>query len=564
MGFIGGTGESTDSDGNGPGSGQTEAPASPDAGCVTTLPNRRVWMLSRQEYDVTASAALETSTQMAEQTFSPELRENGYDSNANNSSVDSVEISAMLNAAESLAHTVAPAQRSALSCTPSTSPTTADQDSCIAGWLSSLGKRIYRRPLTAADLSSLYGLYVAGFTNPDPSVPGVQAGLELAIEGMLMSPSFLYRSELGDDSNTAATVPMTQYELAQALSYLTTGGPPDATLMGLADQGQLNGAALQSQATRLLATDAGTAQLATFALEWLGIDEVTGRATPDGPITPDIATRMLAESNDTVTRVLNQGSGTYRELMTTPTTELDSTLAAYYGLSTASLGATPSPVDVSGTRSLGLLGQGAFLAASVPAGLVAPLHRSDIIRTKLLCNPLPSFVSLGLPANFMPPPLAPQAPGQSLRDRLESMIPAGTACGNCHQFFMPLGFAFEGFDTFGRTRTNDNGAPIDTTGQWLTPLVTDASTGGIVDVEKVTSVDFTGASDLAQKIAASTQGQNCFAQNVFTFASGRNDLPANDCDLQALQGQFGGQGGTVRQAVIDYVTSPSFANRRRE
>jgi hypothetical protein len=52
-------------------------------------------------------------------------------------------------------------------------------------------------------------------------------------------------------------------------------------------------------------------------------------------------------------------------------------------------------------------------------------------------------------------------------------------------------------------------------------------------------------------------------QNVSVFASGR-ELSSNDCDVEAVQSQFLKQGGTVSQAVVDYVTSPSFINRRRE
>src|SRR5207244_2193957 len=59
-----------------------------------------------------------------------------------------------------------------------------------------------------------------------------------------------------------------------------------------------------------------------------------------------------------------------------------------------------------------------------------------------------------------PPPLPALIPGQTNRNRIES-VTAG--CSDCHAAAInPLGFAFEGFDGLGQVRDHDNGVAVDT------------------------------------------------------------------------------------------------------
>ena len=56
--------------------------------------------------------------------------------------------------------------------------------------------------------------------------------LGYGVYGILSSPSFLYRTELGAD--VAADGPLTPYELATAISLFLTDRPPDAELLAAA------------------------------------------------------------------------------------------------------------------------------------------------------------------------------------------------------------------------------------------------------------------------------------------------------------------------------------------
>ena len=84
-----------------------------------------------------------------------------------------------------------------------------------AGFVRTLGRRAFRRPLTTDEEAKYQGifalgerLYGAGFAN----------GAALVIRAMLQSPKFLYRSELGP-----AGAPLDGYEIASKLSFWLLG-----------------------------------------------------------------------------------------------------------------------------------------------------------------------------------------------------------------------------------------------------------------------------------------------------------------------------------------------------
>src|SRR5262249_2697073 len=70
---------------------------------------------------------------------------------------------------------------------------------CAQPYLFGLAKRAYRRPLGDAEKTALWAL----FSNPDGG--NYQTRLGLAIEGILMSPNFLFRPELGDPAQQVAS-----------------------------------------------------------------------------------------------------------------------------------------------------------------------------------------------------------------------------------------------------------------------------------------------------------------------------------------------------------------------
>src|SRR4029077_2409458 len=105
---------------------------------------------------------------------------------------------------------------------------------CAKPYLFDLAKRAYRRPLAAAETDALWALFTK-----DSGTVDYPTRLGLAIEGVLLSPKFLFRVELGDPAHARDGVglPLTSWEIASRLSYFINGSLPDAELLAAADSG---------------------------------------------------------------------------------------------------------------------------------------------------------------------------------------------------------------------------------------------------------------------------------------------------------------------------------------
>src|SRR5205814_4445582 len=80
-----------------------------------------------------------------------------------------------------------PSRRQLFVCLPASA---ASEEPCAKRILSRLARRAYRRPVTDADLQSLLGFYRAGRREQT-----FDAGIQAALERLLVSPSFLLRIE---------------------------------------------------------------------------------------------------------------------------------------------------------------------------------------------------------------------------------------------------------------------------------------------------------------------------------------------------------------------------------
>ncbi|WP_367989289.1 Ig-like domain-containing protein [Vibrio sp. NTOU-M3] len=95
-----------------------------------------------------------------------------------------------------------------------------------AQYINEMGLKVYRRPLTADEVTRF-----TGFID--------QYGARDMLAAMLLSPNFLYRSELGEQTAEANVYELTPYELATALSYSFLGTTPSSSLLAKAERGEL-------------------------------------------------------------------------------------------------------------------------------------------------------------------------------------------------------------------------------------------------------------------------------------------------------------------------------------
>ena len=127
-----------------------------------------------------------------------------------------------------------------------------------------------------------------GLLQRQPGGGGFEAGIEIALRRLLVSPEFLFRIEsaprnLAPGSNHR----ITDLELASRLSFFLWSSIPDDELLDLAARGQLrNAAVLEQQVRRLLADPRSEALVTNFAGQWLYLRNLAA-LEPESFLFPD-------------------------------------------------------------------------------------------------------------------------------------------------------------------------------------------------------------------------------------------------------------------------------------
>jgi hypothetical protein len=286
--------------------------------------------------------------------------------------------------------------------------------------------------------------------------------------------------------------------------------------------------------------------VASFDEQWLQTYKLAGiqKDTATFPdFTPAIASAMKTETDMFVDQAVWQSGGSMMDLFTAPYTFRNGALSTFYGVSGGPTSSAFQRVTLDGNgdgaRAAGLLTQGGMLAAIAHANQTDPTRRGKFVRVQLLCETIPP-----------PPPgvaTVPTDPDPSLttRQRAESQRGSGS-CGGCHRLMDRIGFAFEHFDAVGRWRDQENGVPIDASGEIIGTDVPGP---------------FDGAAELGQKLAASDQLRRCAVTQWFRFAAGRVEEAADACTLERLNQAFGASGNRVRDLLLAMTASDAFARR---
>ncbi len=407
---------------------------------------------------------------------------------------------------------------------------------CARGFVSRFGRRAFRRPLTATETARYEALALGGGDRLKAA--------RLTLRAMLTSPSFLYRTELGD-RQPDGTYKLTPWETASALSYALWGSLPDDELFAAAEKGELRTSeGLEKQARRLLSSPRAKDQLGTFAVQWLGsegISSVDKQASLYPEATPELRASLLEETRRFFTHVVFDGSHKYEELVTADYTFVDSNLARHYGMPAPSGAGLQRQKYADGFRA-GILGHGAMLATTSHSDQSSPIRRGLFVRRRLLCQEFP-----------VPPPNAggvPKVdPGATTRDRFAQHT-ANATCASCHKYIDDLGFGFERFDAMGKVRSVENGKPID-------------SRGDMNDVERLgagTRAPFDSLAQLGATLAGSEAAKACIVKQYYRFARGVTEDDV--CATRPIEKRFAERSSDIRELVVGVVTSSDFTVRR--
>ena len=398
-----------------------------------------------------------------------------------------------------------PTRRRIFVCRPTSA---AEEHPCARRIIETLASRAYRRPANAADVDGLMMFYDNG-----AELGGFETGIRMAIEALLASPRFVFRTEREPQGVDPGEVyPISSVDLASRLSFFLWSSPPDETLLvAAADEGLHDIEELERQALRMLDHPRARALGARFVSQWLRLQDLY-KVHPDPNFFPNfddnLADAMRLET-ETFFNDLVEEDRSILDLFRADYTFVNERLATHYGFPPVP-GDHLRKVGYPDDRRVGLLGHGSVLVLTSLANRTSPVLRGKWVMEVLLGTPPPP-----------PPPGIPDLEetassrdGRMLttRERME-IHRENPACRSCHRFMDPIGLALDNFDVTGKWRSLENGMPLDTRGDFYdgTPVQTPAELSAVLLKRPLPLV-------------------RTFTENLMAYALGRrveyNDQPA--------------------------------------
>ena len=473
--------------------------------------------------------------------FAPEPSIHGFDNQADALSVSSGNFEEFVTTADVAAE---------MTDVSLTAPCASDvaPEECASSFISSFASRAYGRTLSASEQSLFLAVFMQG-----AALGGYERGIRSMIVAVLISPYFLYRSEVGQ-LRRGAPARLDRDEVANAVAFALTGMRPDGDLSARAarDPDFSTPEVLREEANRLVATPASRRHIARFLRGWLGIQDL--RAVHKVPeyfpsFTPALRSDLDIEVDLFLDHVLDDEQGTLEALLTSPVTFASAPILSviYAGDYASPLTPPPAPppgefakIEFNPKLRKGVLSLGGWLAAHSPVHRSSPVDRGLAIRTRFFCQDV-------LPP---PPDAVVNVPGQSggsatTRQKFEQHS-TNPSCRTCHRMMDPIGFGTEMMNGIGAYRDTEVGLPIDSTGEL---------TGTDVDGP------FVGPAELADRLVESREVRNCFVVQAFRYVEGRDDEPADACEISALQEFFATPGRSIQALFTEMIVQPRFIKR---
>jgi Protein of unknown function (DUF1592)/Protein of unknown function (DUF1588)/Protein of unknown function (DUF1595)/Protein of unknown function (DUF1587)/Protein of unknown function (DUF1585) len=530
----GGTSATGAQGGNGTG-GAIGVSGNVSTACVTPnvgdAPLRR---LTSREYDNAVGDLLGDTTKPAVTDFPEDSRVGIFDNTASAQDVPSLLAEKYLDTAAALAGGADVAKLVGCDLTG------GGASACVSGFIQRFGRRAYRRPLAAEEVTSLQAIWSSTTAASD-----AQMGIRGVIAAVLASPHFLFRPEFGAEaSSIGGAKKASAFELASRLAGLLWSGIPDELLLDAAAKGELSTPEqIAAQAQRLLADPRGRAATGAFYEQWLGAQLLT-TATKDATLYPEfddvLRSSLREETRRFIDNVIWDGDARVQTLFTASYSFVNARLARHYGVQGPADDATFMRVSFDATQRAGFLTQGSVLTALASPTESSPFKRGAWVRRRLLCTDLPN------PPDNVPALPAPE-PGVSLRVRA-STHSSVQPCKACHQLIDGLGFGLEQYDSLGRFRTMEQGQPLDSSGE---VAFTEDSDGA-----------FNGGVELSKRLSESAQAQRCVATQWLRYSLARDETEADACSLAKVQADFLAAGGDLKKLMVALTQTDDFLNYR--
>jgi hypothetical protein len=447
---------------------------------------------------------------------------------------------------------------------------------CATRIVSDFGSKAFRRPLTAEEIAALVsrpGQPASGATAAVSAAPflsagtDTQLGIKLMIEAILLSPSFVYRTELGpstlvaDASGNYPATTLTPYEVATQLGFTFLGSTPDAGLVAAAADTGPSGlgsvAGISAQVDRLLALPAVRQNLSSIVAGWFNVGQLflkthdssflSALPASDQADQSGVQSDLYSAAQQLITDVLWTNSGKVTDLLATQKGFFNSRLAALYPEVTFPNGAPTSPsAFVAGTwpdneNRVGLLTDPSYFWAQSDPAANSIVKRGKAIHDDIVCDdPLPPPINLGSPQA-----LAVISMGDSEITKSDARM-ATQPCTGCHAQMDPYSRLLQHFGPVGNYRAMDEaGRAIDTSVTFASPAPLAPQT-------------IAGPKEFAQGLIASGHVSGCAVQKMTSYLIGSMIQHYDTCEVDAIRTKFAATDGTVASlfrtlVVADFV-----------
>ena len=406
---------------------------------------------------------------------------------------------------------------------------------CAGKFVSHYGELLFRRPLTRDEQQR----FVAD-ARASSKLGGFYKGLEFALSGMLISPQFLLRIERTEpDPSQPGKFRLDAYSKATRLSFFLTNSTPDAELLRAASAHELDKqAGLEKQVNRLIASPRYAGAVRAFFQDMLQFD-MFSETDKDPVIYPAYNSVVAADAQEqtlrTITNLLIDKKGDYRDLFTSRDTNFTRPLGIIYGVPVATRNGWETGQYDSDSGRTGILTDVSFLALHSHPGRSSATLRGRAIREIFLCQKIPdpppnvNFAIVQDPSNKAMP---------TARIRLEAHR-TQPYCASCHRLMDPIGLSLENFDGAGAYRATENGAPIDASGS-------------------LDGQNFTMPQGLGQALHDHAQTTRCLVQRMYSTATGRTPSHDEKPTLDYLNQVFQADGYRVPDLMRTIALSKSF------
>ncbi len=437
-------------------------------------------------------------------------------------------------AASVAALAVDPKRRSFLiSCKPADDK--AADKACATAFLKRVGRLLYRRPLTNEKTAQL----VEQANVTADKLKDFYAGLEVALEAMLVSPNVQFIAETSEpDPKRPGRQRLDAFSLASRLSFFLWNAAPDDALLKAAESGEI-----QTEKGRariidmMLASPRLEAGMRAFFDDMFVFEDFNNLAK-DPKVYPFFTGVTVQDAREQTLRTVIDHLITkkkdYRDIFTTRETFISPSLAALYKLPSTDVWAPYEfPPD---SRRVGVLSQIGFLSVHSHPGRSSVTLRGKALREILLCQKVPDP-----PGNVDFSILEdPKASFHTARERLAAHA-TNPVCAGCHKIIDPIGLALENFDGAGRYRESELGVQIDPS--------------GILDGKS-----FQDAVGLAQALHDHPAVPSCLVRRVYAYGTGTPESAGTRGTLTYFNERFAQQGYRFPDLLRTIALSNAFSD----